>query len=352
MNTPRLLIYLGHPAHYYLFKHTIKKCLASDLPILVCIKKKDVLEQLLIQEQVPYTNIMHYERNNNIKGILGGIVHRTSSLYKLIKQFKPTVLAGTSAEITWLAKWFGATSFVFNEDDYVAVKKFCLLAYPLATGVVAPNVCKVGKWFEHKKLAYNAYHELAYLHPNNFTPNEQIVKDYGINTDKPYFVLRFSSLGAFHDVGKTGITDELALQLIKILSEYGACYITSERNIGKQLEKYRLAILPHHMHHILAFAKLYIGDSQTMTAEASVLGVKAIRFNDFVGKLSYLEELEHKFNLSKGFKTHQWNELINYVSDEVKNTGNPDYKKVNKNELLAQKVDPNPFFEQILLKKV
>jgi predicted glycosyltransferase len=49
---------------------------------------------------------------------------------------------------------------------------------------------------------------------------------------------------------------------------------------------------------------MYIGDSQTMTAEAAVLGTPAIRFNDFVGELSYLEELEYTFDLTYGIKTN------------------------------------------------
>ena len=59
-----------------------------------------------------------------------------------------------------------------------------------------------------------------------------------------------------------------------------------------QFEKYRIKINPLDMHHVMAFASLYIGDSQTMAAEAGVLGVPFVRFNDFVGRLSYLHELE------------------------------------------------------------
>ena len=46
------------------------------------------------------------------------------------------------------------------------------------------------------------------------------------------------------------------------------------------------------MHHVMAFASLYIGDSQTMAAEAGVVGTPFVRLNDFVGRLSYLHELE------------------------------------------------------------
>ena len=42
-------------------------------------------------------------------------------------------------------------------------------------------------------------------------------------------------------------------------------------------------INPLDIHHVMSFASIYIGDSQTMAAEAGVLGTPFIRFNDFVG---------------------------------------------------------------------
>ena len=47
---------------------------------------------------------------------------------------------------------------------------------------------------------------------------------------------------------------------------------------------------------------LYIGDSQTMAAEAGVLGVPFVRFNDFVGRIGYLRELEDTYHLGYGIK--------------------------------------------------
>ena len=51
---------------------------------------------------------------------------------------------------------------------------------------------------------------------------------------------------------------------------------------------------------MMAFASLYIGDSQTMAAEAGVLGVPFVRFNDFVGRIGYLRELEDVYELGYG----------------------------------------------------
>ena len=54
------------------------------------------------------------------------------------------------------------------------------------------------------------------------------------------------------------------------------------------------------MHHVMAFASLCIGDSQTMAAEAGVLGTPFVRFNDFVGRIGYLRELEDVYQLGYG----------------------------------------------------
>ena len=53
---------------------------------------------------------------------------------------------------------------------------------------------------------------------------------------------------------------------------------------------------------MMAFASLYIGDSQTMAAEAGVLGVPFVRFNDFIGRIGYLRELEDTYHLGFGIK--------------------------------------------------
>ena len=156
--------------------------------------------------------------------------------------------------------------------------------------------------------------------------------------------MRFASLNAHHDSGIKGINTEIAQRLINILEGSGfdhfespnptasptsldyfesdpsqlvplntnslttnstsgnkpRIYITSERPLEPQFEKYRIKINPLDMHHVMAFASLYIGDSQTMAAEAGVLGVPFVRFNDFVGRIGYLRELEDVYELGYG----------------------------------------------------
>lgn len=86
---------------------------------------------------------------------------------------------------------------------------------------------------------------------------------------------------------------QIAERVVELLKPHGQIYITSERELEPQFEPYRIRINPLDMHHVMAFASLYIGDSQTMAAEAGVLGTPFVRFNDFVGRLSYIHELEY-----------------------------------------------------------
>ena len=56
------------------------------------------------------------------------------------------------------------------------------------------------------------------------------------------------------------------------------------------------------MHHYIYYAQALISDSPSMSGEEAMLGTPSIRINSFVGKLSTLEEMEHRYQLTFGFK--------------------------------------------------
>ena len=148
---------------------------------------------------------------------------------------------------------------------------------------------------------------------------------------EPYFLIRFSALNAHYDKGIKGISNEIAERLVKILEPFGTIYITSERPLEPQFEQYRIKINPLDMHHVMAFASLYIGDSQTMAAEAGVLGVPFVRFNDFVGRIGYLRELEDVYELGYGIHASPLpaDSLIRRNDDSVQPSGVEElYKRV------------------------
>ncbi len=312
----KILLHLGHPAHLHLFNHTIKELSSKEHEILIAFKKKDILEDLLIESNYNYVNLLPAGRKDNILGILKGLFIQDYKLWLIAIKFRPDILIGTSSAISHIGKILNIPSIIINEDDARAISLFSFLTYPLATNILSPKSCNNKGW-QYKTINYNGYHELAYLHPKYFKPNIEVVQRY-INIKKPYFLLRFAKLSAYHDQGKIGINFQIASKIISLLKVYGNIYISSERELEPEFAQYRLNIDPIDMHHILAFAKIYIGDSQTMAAEAAVLGTPALRFNDFVGKLGYLEELELTYGLTYGIKTNKPNKLFIKIDDLLK----------------------------------
>ena len=116
-------------------------------------------------------------------------------------------------------------------------------------------------------------------------------------------MLRFIGWDASHDINKYGFSDDEKLKLVQYLSKYGDVFISSEGNLLPELEKYRIQIPASKIHHVLHFATLYIGDSQTMATESALLGTPSIRYNSFVGEndMSNFIILEQKYNLLKNF---------------------------------------------------
>ena len=88
---------------------------------------------------------------------------------------------------------------------------------------------------------------------------------------------------------------------------------------------------------------MFIGDSQTMTSEAAVLGVPSIRSNSFVGRIAYLEEEEHKYGLTFGFKPGETDQMFNKINALLRM---PDLKielQKRRMKLLGDKIDVTAF---------
>jgi len=320
----KILIYLHHPAHFHLFKNVIKS-LKENHELIILATKKDILEELLQNKGIDYINVLPEGRRNNKVSIAFGLLKQDFRLHKICIKYSPDILVGTSTEITHIGRLLKIPSLFLNEDDIDVIPLIGKFAYPFAQHILTPNICRVGK-YESKKIGYESYHELAYLHPNHFTPDRLIVEKY--------FILRLAQLKAHHDDNINGINSHIVIKLLDLLKTYGNVYITSERELEPELEPYRIDINPIDMHHMLSFAEIFIGDSQTMAAEAAVLGVPFIRFNDFVGRISYLDELENKYQLGYGIKTDKVDLLYKKVEEllQMPNKGKV-FQKRKKNAL-------------------
>lgn len=287
----KILFMISHPAHFHLFRYTILNLRQHGHELVIVIRPKDVLEQLCIDAGFSYIKVKDRPDKGGLIRLAFGLMEKVVEVMRIARKTKPDMLMGSDGVLAYVGSLLRIPSFVCDEDDAEATPLFAKLFYPFFTALIEPDCTSAGKW-NKKKIGYPSYHELSYLHPHQFKPDKQVVAKYGIDSESPYFVIRFVKLSAHHDVGVHGISAEVAQRVIEMLKPYGRIYITSERPLEPSLEPYRIRISPLDMHHVMAFASLYIGDSQTMAAEAGVMGVPFVRLNDFVGRLSYLHELE------------------------------------------------------------
>lgn len=307
----KVLFYLGHPAHYHNMSQVARILSEKGHEIILVARQKDVLLDLI--KETPYRKIIFPKRkeNNTKLNLFFSVFMREIRLLLICLKHKPQMMIGTDIVITNIGKLLGIPAFILNEDDAKEVPFLAKYGFKYSTKTFSPQCCDISP-YQNKKISYQGYHELAYLHPKYFHPDKNKVAHLYKNAER-YFIIRFSKLNAHHDAGKSGITDQLAKRIIEKLLPHGTVYISSERELSTDMEKYRINIDPKLMHHVLYYADMLISDSQTMTAEAAVLGTPSIRFNDFVGKLGYLEELEHQYGLTFGIKTNESEVLFSII---------------------------------------
>ena len=305
----RILVDIGHPAHVHLFRNALRIWMDRGHQVVIAIRDKDLTAALLDLYGFTY-NVASVARHNSL-GLLIELLEHDWRVFKLARRFKSQLMLGTSVSISHVARLIGARSLVFNEDDAEVVRAFALLAYPLAHAIVTPSC--LGEDHGARHITYDGYQELAYLHPNVFTPQRNILAKLGVEPGEPYFILRFVSLRAAHDRNATGLSLAVRRKLVQSLSNCGRVFITSETPLPQEFEPYRIQISPQDIHDAMAFAKLVVSDSQTMTAEAAVLGTPSVRCNTFVRRISYLEELEHKYGLTFGFSPQDEERMLGRV---------------------------------------
>jgi uncharacterized protein len=337
----KLLFYCGHPAQYLFFRETIRRLNNKGHQSLILIKTKDVLEELVKSDGFDYLNILPRERKNSKMAIGLSLIKRNLKLLPIILKEKPDVLIGGDPSISQIGWLLRKRRFTLTEDDYPVIKTLARLTFPFAETIVTPEVNNVGKW-EHKKTGYKGYMKLAYLHPNVFKPEEEVLSKYKISGK--YALIRRARLTAHHDFGIKGLNDELLDEIIRVLQENNITpYLSSESSIPEKHTAFQLNIEPADMHHILAFSNILISDSQSMSVEAAMLGVPSIRYSSFAGRISVLEELEKTYRLTFGIKEGKSKQLIEKLN-ELLQIGNlrPEFQ-ARRQKMLSEKINVTAF---------
>ncbi len=337
----KILIDINHPGHVHLFKNFIFEMRSRGHEIFTCVKDVRAVIELMEQFSLDYINLG--SKSDFIPGKLLDQVKYLRKIYRLVKRYDIRFGIGSSISIPYVSKLTKLTSFDFDDDDSIMEPLVSKFSLPFSDYLISPDALA----FERTKsnhINYNGYHELAYLHPKRFEPDPGIFKLLGIPEGETYFVLRFNAFKAHHDVGVRGIEFSKKLELIDLLKDRGRVYITTERDIDPEFEQYGLTLPTEKIHSLLYYAKMLIGDSQTMTSEAAVLGTPAVKCNSFAGKLSIPNEIENKYQLCFAFKPDEESLMFEKIRDLLDTEDLDSIWQERRRNLLQDKIDVTAFF--------
>ena len=342
----RIIVDICHPAQVHHFRPVLESWQASGYECVVTARAKDITLKLLDGFGISYT-VLAPAGIGSI-GYLREFLRREAAMFRLVRKFRPAVITGTSPNAARVAKLLKAKSVILCEDDAKYIPQFRWLAYPLASAIVMPD-CLTNEDYGIRHLLYPSYQKMFYLHPNRFTPDRNVIRELDIDDNTPYALIRLSSLQAYHDVGARGMSEDLIRRIIKLAGDQMQIFISSEKPLPAEFEPFRMSIPLERVHHALAFAEFFLGDSQSMAVESALLGTPAFKINTFAGIISVIRDLQ-SYGLAFDYRPDQENELVEELQRLLAMEGRKDCFKDRRAKLLSEKIDPVPWYLTVIRK--
>ncbi|MFC7045292.1 DUF354 domain-containing protein [Halobacteriaceae archaeon GCM10025711] len=327
----KVVVTIQHPGHVHFFRHAIDRLQDDGHEVHVFARASDVTADLLAAYDIPHR--MLAGEADSLASLAAVQARYEFRLLRAARRIEPdviTAIGGIAA--AHVAAVVGARSVVFTDTEHATLIN--ALAFPLADVVGTPASFR--KDLGDKQVRYEGFHELAYLHPNRFTPDPSVLDGLDVDEDDPLVVMRLVSWGASHDVGQGGFGD--IRDAVDRLEAQGATVVlTSETSLPPELESRRYRLPPHRIHHLLYYADLFVGEGATMAIESAVLGTPALYVNTL--DAGCLSELETDYGLLFGFSGEDRHERALERAESV--LANPDTGKWERRRgrLLTEKED-------------
>ena len=325
-----ILIDISHPAHVHFFKHAVRIWEGRGHTVKITARDKDVALQLLQDYDLPYTLLS--KKGQGYVGLSFELLQHESRLMKIARQFRADVILDIGGTfIVHAGKLLGIDTVVFSDTEHAKLSN--LITFPFATYLCTPDSYDddLGK----RHIKYAGYQELAYLHPNHFSPDPAPLSHAGLDLEENFFILRFVSWGASHDFGKKGLKPDDKIKLVEGLQPHGKVLITSEGALPEELQSYQIHVSPKHIHDLLFYASMYIGEGATMATESAILGTPSVYINPLSS--GNLDEIINKYKLIYHFPDEQV-----AFSDIISLASNQDLRSLHlarRAQLLADKID-------------
>ncbi len=333
----RIICDAGHPAHIHLFKNVLWQLEKNGHRYLVTTRDKEVTLDLLRKYNMEHVSFGH--RYMNIFGKAYGMFKFDSKMLSVAKRFNADLFISHGSMYAAHAASLLNRPHISTEDTGNMEQ---IWLYKPFTKAILTSKC-FDRDLGSNQIRYDGYHELAYLHPNYYTPNPEVLTSMGMRAGERYVILRFVSWQASHDLVHAGISAQNKLKAVREFSKHARVYISSETRLEDDLLPYQMSLTPEMMHDALYYASMLYGESGTMASESAVLGTPAI-FLDNVGRY-YTREQEKQYGLVYNY-TESLIDQERSIERGIELLRKTDLKKefaAKRNTMLSDKIDVTAF---------
>lgn len=337
--TKSIVIDIIHYPHFNFFKNIIKILKAENININIVFRPRGNLN-LLLENEFPDTQFVKIGlHRKSIFGKVHDLIERDFRLLKYLMETQPDACVSVgSINLAHASFILKKPSICFVDD--MEHKLAYNLVKPFSTYFVVPKcVPASGK----NVIKYNGFKELAYLHPNYFVPNKNILDQYNVKPNEYVFIREVSN----SSLNYKNLEEGKLSTIIHYLNDLGFKILLSVENkrLTNLFENHCIILKEpvEDIHSLLSYAALTISSGDSMARESCLLGTPAI----YTGgrEMAINNELIRRHFMFKSIVGNELSDLIEYIiNNDVK-------KKIQYDVNWALKyewVDTNEVFYNIL----
>lgn len=269
-----LHIDIGHPGHVHFFKHAVRIWREHGHRVFMTTRRIPIAMHLLDVYGLEYA-VVSTKRTGAFGLGVELVEHAARLLPRLLREKADVAMAIGGTFTVHAGLLAGCRRIVFYDTDTATTAN--RITYPFAGRIVTPDVYPHDLGRKH--VRYGGFHELAYLHPNYFTPRPEVLGKYGLNEGEPFSIVRFIAWEASHDIGVDAASRAEKEAVVEWLRGRVRVLVLPERTDDPLFPDLTVRIAPEDFHDLLYYASFCATEGATTASECCILGTPVLYMN-------------------------------------------------------------------------
>jgi predicted glycosyltransferase len=264
-----ILFDLNHPVDMNCLKPAINILANRGFSIVITYRPRGNLKIILESEMSEYPLCQIGKHYSNLGMKILGQLKRDWEFVRFYKRNEVDLSVGSSTNV--IASWLMGIPHLALEDDYEYKIPF-YHANIFAKRHIMPDHIKVqGRNIYH----YRGIKEIAYLNPKYFTPNKNVLNEYGLKPQEYVFIRKIANVSLNYKK-----EDNLSLDIIDHIKDKGLKILLSleDKQLKNTFEKDCIILQEpvRDIYSLMKYAMFTISSGDSMARESSLLAVPTI----------------------------------------------------------------------------